>query len=162
VSLVLPGGARGFQGERAGIVSRALAAGIDLGVLVILVLGFVIARSVFDYFFSDATPLHLRWPSRLGLASLGGVLLTLYLAWGWARTGRTAGKRVLGLTLVTSAGGRVLWAIAVLRAVLYVVFPLGLLWCSVSKSQRSVQDILLGTAVVYDWHGSRGRGRSRK
>jgi hypothetical protein len=46
VSVALPSGAREFQGERAGIVSRGLAAGIDLGVVVVLVLGFVAARSV--------------------------------------------------------------------------------------------------------------------
>jgi uncharacterized RDD family membrane protein YckC len=157
VSVALPSGAREFQGERAGIVSRGLAAGIDLGVVVVLVLGFVAARSVWTYFFSDDTPLRMRWPSRLGLSSIGGLLLALYLATGWARNGRTAGKRVLGLALVRARGGRVSASIAVVRAVLYVVFPIGFLWCSVSRSRRSVQDLVLGTAVVYDWRGSRDR-----
>jgi uncharacterized RDD family membrane protein YckC len=160
MSVALPSGARQFQGERAGIVSRGIAAAIDLGVVVALVVGFVVARSVWTYFFADDTPLRLRWPSRLGLSSIGGGLLALYLAWGWARTGRTAGKRVLGLALVRATGGRVAAPIAVLRAVLYVVFPLGFFWSAVSRSQRSVQDLMLGTAVVYDWRGSRDRAAS--
>jgi uncharacterized RDD family membrane protein YckC len=112
---------------------------------------------VWTYFFADDTPLRMRWPSRLGLSSIGGLLLALYLAIGWARNGRTAGKRLLGLALVRAHGGRVSVPIAILRAVLYVVFPLGFFWCAVSRSQRSVQDLVLGTAVVYDWRGSRDR-----
>jgi uncharacterized RDD family membrane protein YckC len=161
VSVALPSGAREFQGDRAGIVSRGLAAGIDLGVVVVLVVGFVAARSVWTYFFADDTPLRMRWPSRLGLSSIGGLLLALYLALGWARNGRTAGKRLLGLALVRAHGGaKVSASIAILRAVLYVVFPLGFFWCAVSRSQRSVQDLVLGTAVVYDWRGSRDRAAS--
>ena len=49
--------------------------------------------------------------------------------------------------------------------VLCVVFPIGLLWCVVSEENRSVQDLLLRTSVIYDWsvrvplrtaHGSGG------
>ena len=41
--------------------------------------------------------------------------------------------------------------VAVLRAALYVVFPVGVLWCAMTGSRRSLQDLLLGTYVVYDW-----------
>jgi uncharacterized RDD family membrane protein YckC len=137
-----------------------LAAGIDLAVVVVLVVGVVIGRSLWTFFFSKGSAMHLQWPARLGLASVGGVVLAVYLAFGWARSGRTVGKRVLGLSLVTSAGGGVPVSLAVLRAVLYVIFPVGLLWCSVSRTRSSVQDLLLRTAVVYDWHGSGLRGRN--
>lgn len=158
MSLALPADARGFQGERAGIVSRAVAGVLDLVVVAVLVVGAVVARSVWAFFFSDAAPLRLNWPSRFGLLSLGGAVLLVYLAWGWARTGRTVGKRVVGLALVDTSGRPVSALVAIARAALYVVFPIGLLWCSVSGTRRSVQDLLLRTAVVYDW---RGRGRRR-
>jgi uncharacterized RDD family membrane protein YckC len=32
-----------------------------------------------------------------------------------------------------------------------VVFPIGLMWVLVSSRNRSVADIILGTAVIYDW-----------
>jgi uncharacterized RDD family membrane protein YckC len=35
--------------------------------------------------------------------------------------------------------------------VLYVLFPLGLLWILASRRNASVQDLILGTAVLYDW-----------
>jgi uncharacterized RDD family membrane protein YckC len=37
------------------------------------------------------------------------------------------------------------------RAVLYVLFPAGLLWVLASRRNASVQDLVVGTAVVYDW-----------
>jgi uncharacterized RDD family membrane protein YckC len=40
---------------------------------------------------------------------------------------------------------------ALARAVLYVLFPAGLLWVLASRRNASVQDLVLGTAVVYDW-----------
>lgn len=159
MSLALPSQARAFQGSRAGIVSRMVAAVIDFVVAVAIVVGIVVVASVWTFFFSRGDSLHLEWPSRLGLASLTWAVLFVYLAWGWARTGKTIGKRVAGLTVVTTGGGRLPAWLAVVRAFLYVVFPLGLLWCGISASQRSVQDLLLATAVVYDWRGSRRRPR---
>jgi hypothetical protein len=35
--------------------------------------------------------------------------------------------------------------------VLCVMFPLGLLWAVFSRRRRSLQDILVRSAVVYDW-----------
>lgn len=157
-SAALPSGARSFQQERAGLVSRLLAAGVDLAVVAGLVGLVVVGRSLWRFFFgSPGLPLTLSWPSRPGLVSIGGLLLGAYLTWGWARTGRTFGKRVLGLVVVGRDGGPVPWPVAMARAVLYVVFPLGLLWSAVSRSNRSVQDAILGTAVLYSWHGTRRR-----
>jgi hypothetical protein len=31
------------------------------------------------------------------------------------------------------------------------VFPAGLLWCAVNARNRSLQDIVMRTSVVYDW-----------
>jgi uncharacterized RDD family membrane protein YckC len=157
VSVALPAEARGFQGSRAGIVSRSVAAVIDFGVAVVAAFVLVLIRSVWSFFTSGGTSLRIEWPSRLGLSSLVWVVLFLYLAWGWGRTGKTIGKRVLGLTVVTTGGGRLPAWLAIVRAALYAVFPVGLLWSAVSARQRSVQDLLLRTAVVYDWRRSRRR-----
>jgi uncharacterized RDD family membrane protein YckC len=158
VSLGLPAQARAFQGERAGIVSRSVAAIIDFGLLVVLVFGAVIGASVWSFFFSRSGGLELKWPSRLGLGGIGAVTLFLYLAWGWASSGKTVGKRVVGLTVVMRSGRRVPKLVAVARAALCVLFPLGLGWSAVSATRASVQDLLLRTAVVYDWGGRRTRG----
>jgi ribose/xylose/arabinose/galactoside ABC-type transport system permease subunit len=39
-----------------------------------------------------------------------------------------------------------------------IAFPIGLLWCGVSASRRSVQDVVLRTSVIYDWRPRREHG----
>ena len=160
MSAALPVGARVIQRDRAGLVSRGAAGAIDLVVVAAAVFGAVIAASVWRFFFGGTDTLRLAWPSQLGLASLGGALLVAYLTWGWARTGRTVGKRLLGLAVVRSTGPRMGWIRAFLRSVVCVVFPLGLLWCAVSSTNRSVQDLITGTAVIYDWQSARRRAHA--
>ena len=48
-------------------------------------------------------------------------------------------------------GRRMSWPGAFLRAAFCVVFPLGLAWIVVSPRNRSVQDVVMQTSVVYDW-----------
>ena len=41
---------------------------------------------------------------------------------------------------------------------LCVVFPVGLLWSAVSRERRSLQDLVVRSVVVYDWHRSPAEG----
>ena len=75
----------------------------------------------------------------------------VYLTAAWAVSGRTYGNLLMGLRVVGVFGGDVGWPRAALRAAAYVVFPVGLLWVAVDRRDRSLQDRLLATAVVYDW-----------
>jgi uncharacterized RDD family membrane protein YckC len=82
---------------------------------------------------------------------VGLSLAVVYLAVSWAVLGGTQGERVMGLRVVTVDGTTPgLWRSAA-RALLYVVFPLGLLWVAVSSRQASLQDLVVRTRVVYDW-----------
>jgi uncharacterized RDD family membrane protein YckC len=82
------------------------------------------------------------------------VVLVVYLTLAWSITGRTYGDHVMGLRVLGRRGGRVRLLPAFLRALLCAVFPVGLLWCAVSASRRSVQDLVVRTTVVYDWRTS--------
>jgi uncharacterized RDD family membrane protein YckC len=82
---------------------------------------------------------------------VGGALLTIYLTLGWAYTGRTYGDHVLGLRVVDHRGERLPLWLAFARALFCVFVPIGLFWASVNRHNRSVQDIVLRTSVVYDW-----------
>jgi uncharacterized RDD family membrane protein YckC len=84
-----------------------------------------------------------------GSIAAGGAML--YLSLSWATSGQTYGDRILGLRVVTRAGGPVHATRALLRAVAYVLVPVGIAWVFVSRHNRSVQDILFRTSVVYDW-----------
>ena len=79
------------------------------------------------------------------------VLMTAYLAFSWAGTGRTYGAALLGVRVVNYKGATMRLPGAILRAVLCVVFPIGLLWVAISSANRSIQDVIFRTSVIYDW-----------
>ena len=41
--------------------------------------------------------------------------------------------------------------VAFLRAAFVIALPVGLFWVLVSGANRSVQDVVLRTSVIYDW-----------
>lgn len=147
----LPRDARPYQGRRAGLVTRMVAAGLD-GVVVILFLLVGYAAVAVLLFILD--PRGFSFPELGLLFSMTTVLLALvvYQTLAWRLTGRTYGGRVMGLRVVDRGGQRLRWAGSFVRALLSVGFPIGILWVAVSRENRSVQDVLLRTSVVYDWH----------
>jgi hypothetical protein len=154
--LVAPGSAvplaaQPLQGQRAGLVTRVLADSVDFavvaGVLGLIYLGVAAARFIWrSWTFSFPTP------SFLLVLVLGGIVSVLYLTATWGTTGRSYGKHVLGLRVV-GPFGRLRVAGAFVRALVCVVFPVGLVWVLVSRHNRSLQDAVLRTSVVYDWLG---------
>lgn len=141
--------------SRAGVVTRTVAAAIDAavvaGAVVVIYLAVVAARFAWS-------PLTFHWPAPPAHVSSAVFVAaaTVYLTVAWARTGRTRGGSLLGLRVVSARLGPLGWWRAALRAVTYVVFPLGLLWSAVSPTRRSVQDMLVRSVVVYDWHRDGG------
>lgn len=134
----------------AGIVTRLLAALVDLLAVLLLSGGAFLGVAAAGFVVS---PLSFRWPAPPPELSilLGALLAVGYLAAGWATTGRTGGAAVLGLRVLSTTRVRLGWGRALLRAVLCVVLPLGLLWAAVSRERRSLQDVLVRSVVVYDW-----------
>jgi uncharacterized RDD family membrane protein YckC len=142
--------AKALQGHRAGFASRLMADLVDLGVAWLLGLSVLLIAGVVGYLLTGP-PLRLpALPNWLD-AIAGAAIAVAYLALTWAATGRSVGKQLAGLRVVDRAGRRlVLWR-SFIRAVLYVLFPAGLLWVLASRRNASVQDLVVGTAVVYDW-----------
>lgn len=142
------------QGEVAGIVTRGLAALVDVAVVGLGVAGIYLAWAGLVFAWS---PLTFQWP-RPGfgpLLLLGAGLAVGYQTSGWATTGRTYGTALLGLRVVARSGRHLRWSGALVRAALCTLVPIGLAWVVVSPRRRSLQDVLLGTAVVYDWTRAR-------
>jgi uncharacterized RDD family membrane protein YckC len=142
--------ARALQGHRAGFASRAVADLVDLGVAWLLGLSALLGAGVVGYLLTGPPfrlPVLPNWLD----AGAGGAVAVAYLALSWAATGRSVGKQLGGLRVVDRAGRRLaLWR-SFTRAVLYVLFPVGLLWVLASRRNASLQDLIVGTAVVYDW-----------
>jgi uncharacterized RDD family membrane protein YckC len=146
----VPVAARPFQGRRAGVVTRVAASAVDLGVVVLAVGAFYAVLAGLSFL---AHPRSFQWPANLGwsIPVIGFVFVMPYLALSWRGTGRTYGDALLGLRVVNGRGHRMTLVGATLRAFLCVVFPIGLLWVAVTSNNRSVQDLILRTSVIYDW-----------
>jgi uncharacterized RDD family membrane protein YckC len=146
----IPLPARQYQGRRAGVVTRVVANAVDLGVVIAIV------GAIYAVIAATAFLLHPRsfhWPTGLGwsIPVIGFVVLVPYLTLSWCMTGRTYGDALLGLRVVNYRGERMRIAGAALRAVACTVFPIGVLWIAISPANRSLQDLVLRTSVIYDW-----------
>lgn len=146
----VPKEARPFQGRRAGIVSRSIAAGIDVVVVVLLLVGGYVGVSIVVFVIpggkvaSDLPPL-------LGSVAIAYVVSVLYLAVTWRVGGRTVGYHVMGLRLVSVRGTNGLLLMLLVRGAFCALFPIGLGWVVVSGSNRALWDVVLRTSVIHDW-----------
>jgi uncharacterized RDD family membrane protein YckC len=142
--------ARALQGHRAGFASRVVADVVDLGVAWLLGLSALLVVGVVRYLLAGPPfrlPVLPNWLD----ATAGAAIAVGYLTFSWAATGRSVGKQLAGLRVVRRGGRRLSLRRAFSRAVLYVLFPAGLLWILASRRNASVQDLIVGTTVVYDW-----------
>jgi uncharacterized RDD family membrane protein YckC len=146
----VPYEARPFQGRRAGLVTRAAAAVIDLAI-VLIALGVGYLGICAFLFMLNPRSFTIPTPSLTTWTAVGYVLCILYLAVSWSGNGRTYGNHVMGVRVVNRQGRRLRPVVAFVRAVLYVIFPIGLLWVIVSGQNRSLQDLVMRTSVIYDW-----------
>jgi uncharacterized RDD family membrane protein YckC len=146
----IPTAARPYQGRRAGIVTRLTAGAIDLVVVILIVCA---GYAVVTGFLFLLHPYSFHFPSGIGwsIPVVGFVVVVPYLALSWRMTGRTYGGAVLGLRVVNYQGRQLRLMGALVRSIACVVFPIGVLWVAVSPANRSIQDVLLRTSVIYDW-----------
>jgi uncharacterized RDD family membrane protein YckC len=146
----IPREARDFQGRRAGVVTRNVAGIIDIVVTALFLVGgylvycaaiFVMPPNGFD---PQIPPF---WVTLL----VGYWVMTFYLGFSWSTGGRSYGCHVMGLRVVNRKGNRLPLITSLLRAGFLVFFPLGFYWVVISPANRSVQDVVLRTSVIYDW-----------
>jgi uncharacterized RDD family membrane protein YckC len=133
----------------AGVVTRLLAGGVDVAVVVLVATVLDLAAAGARFVWS---PIDFRWPQPAPAVTVL-VLLVVgvgYLAAGWAMGGQTYGARLLGLRVLSSRLELLGWTRSVLRAAVCVVWPVGLLWCGISRRRRSVADLVVRSVVVYD------------
>lgn len=146
----VPREARPYQGQRAGFVTRMIAASID---------GVVVGLALLVGYLSISGFLFLLHPRGFSFPQLGLVfslasafaVLVVYLTFSWWTSGRSYGCLVMGLRVVGQRQQQLRLAGALVRAMLCAAVPIGLLWVALSRENRSLQDLLMGTSVVYDW-----------
>jgi uncharacterized RDD family membrane protein YckC len=147
---VLPLSARPYQGRRAGIVTRSAAAAIDLLVVVVIVVALYLGFAGVAFVLH---PTSFHWPSHIAwsVPVVWFLVAVPYLTLTWCATGRSYGDALFGLRVVNRNGQRLNLLRSAVRAVLCVVFPIGLLWVVFSRRNRSLQDVLLHSSAIYDW-----------
>jgi len=140
-----------LQGRRAGFPSRVLADFIDVaiafGIFVLIYSGLSI---LWDFFQSDTIQIKVQSP---GINATGmGLTVLIYLTLGWASTGRTIGKQIMGLRAVRRDGSSLHTGRALGRAALCVVFYPFVMWTVLfSRRNAGIHDMICKTVVVYDW-----------
>jgi uncharacterized RDD family membrane protein YckC len=130
----------------AGLGSRALAAGIDLG-MIVTVASFASAMLM------AALPV-----GGLGLAA--AMTASFVIQWGWhvyfetRHEGRTPGKRLLGLRVVDGRGLPIGFGQSFARTMVRVLdslpllYALGALVCQVDRHRRRLGDLVADTLVI--------------
>jgi uncharacterized RDD family membrane protein YckC len=146
----IPPRARGFQGLRAGVVSRCLAGAVDYLLVIGATLGTYVGIVVLLFLLDPRDFKAPTWKFGQFLI-LGFVYMFVYLTASFATTGRTIGGRLMGLRVVGRKGTKMRWIPAALRGGFCTAFPVGLLWCAISRENRSIQDIVLRTSVIHEW-----------
>ena len=143
-------GGQQLQGLRAGFISRAVASGTDVVlVLCTYVVGVILVSIAWDLFFSNSISVSAppHWLNEL----LVWILLVVYLTGGWWSSGRTLGKQLLGLRVGRSDGRPLQFWRALFRAMLCASFFPALLLALVNRRNRGLEDVAFGTVVTYDW-----------
>jgi hypothetical protein len=140
----------------AGIVSRGVAAVIDL-IVVLLLLGLLYVGLILVRLARSPAAFALPAVDAVFSSAVTFVVAVLYLTSCWAISGCTAGAVTMGLRVVGRASPRVHPLVALPRAIACVVFPIGLVWVAVDRQRRSLQDIVFRTRVIYS-RPSRRRG----
>jgi uncharacterized RDD family membrane protein YckC len=150
----VPKEARSFHGGSAGLVTRTLANVVDVVVVAALLAAGYLAVAGVLFLRRGAAFTFPVVSYRLGYTA-GFAAWVLYMTFGWRTNGRTYGDYLMGLRVRTMQGADLGGVRALVRALLCGIAPLLLVWVAVSRQQRSVQDLIVGTHVIYDWGGSR-------
>jgi len=141
------------SGHYSGPVSRAAAALVDGGLIMVLyTLGYAGLNLLLSAFFGHSLSGDQSTP--LAIASLA-IWAFLYTFVSLAITGRTPGKGLAGLRVVSADGSapsvRTLFVRTLVFPISALFFGIGFLLIVVQREHRALHDLIAGTAVVYDW-----------
>jgi uncharacterized RDD family membrane protein YckC len=146
-------GRQDVSGNYAGAVTRLLAHWVDLAVAGFL---FIVGSAALDYVLETIVGVDAVTDD-LGAwrAAVGAVWFFLYWWVSIALAGKTVGKALLGLRVVTRDGDILSSSRSALRAAAfpfsYVLFGFGFLGIVLGRERRALHDAIAGSAVIYDW-----------
>ena len=143
--------AAALQGQEAGVVTRAVADLIDFFVAQAVFFGTLLGIGLFRYILGADRQITSWQPGPFAVVVVQYLLLVSVFAIGWGGGGRTLGKAILGLRVTRGDGPPLRWGRAVIRALFCAAAPWVLGFVALSRKNRGIHDVLLGTRVTYDW-----------
>lgn len=150
------------QGRRAGFVTQALGAALDALSILAIYFAVLLAFSFASFLVTDE-PWKMPQPGPFVNFDLVFVIGVLLLWSSWSGSGRAPGMAVIGLRVVGADGDRLSSRRAFWRAVLgTLTLGLGVITVLFSKKNRSVYDMICGSAVVYAWRPSLPESRQNQ
>jgi uncharacterized RDD family membrane protein YckC len=149
--VVRPRGEADSETDQAGLATRLVAAGIDLGLLFAV---YSLASGVLASIISVTFGQQLSLAAAIVLGVLGFLAAGAAFSAFWALVGQTPGMRFLSIRLTYHGSRDITLGVAARRflAVILSVIPFGLGFLAVLRdpSRRAWHDRMTGTEVVYD------------
>ncbi len=149
-----------------GFWRRFFAFAIDMAILcfvsLILFLTGLLAMGISGGLLQIVSAYPLEWEREMGLfAVLCFIAMLLagmaYFTWFHGITGRTPGKKILGLRVVQTSGDPIRAGVAFLRWVGYLIsgcfFGLGFLWIAFDREKQGWHDKIASTRVLFEQDG---------
>jgi uncharacterized RDD family membrane protein YckC len=142
---------REAQGKRAGFASQAVAMALDIVSAVVFYFAVLFVYGTVRFVVTDSA-FAMPQPGKLA-----NILLVLAFGWfvlagAWSSSGRAPGMALVGLRVVSDDGDLLLRGKARVRAVLVILtLGLGVVTVLFSRRNKSLYDMLCGSAVVYAW-----------
>ena len=148
----------------AGFWRRLVAFMIDSTIVTIIFVVLCVITAL-AFFFGAMSADNNAWINNLAnLKAFSSILLltmvfyiainTAYFTYFHGTTGRTPGKMLLGLQVLSADGTPISFGIAFLRAVGYLVssllgtIPIGFIWAAFDKKKQAWHDKIAGTVVI--------------
>lgn len=149
-----------LRGQYAGFVSRLLAYGLDIALIVIMLVFFGWLMDAVTRLF----PTVIVDPSNISQLAIAGIVVIFtsaaYYIFFWTLIGQTPGKMLLGLRIVSLDGSGLTFWQALRRYIGYFLSALALYagywWVLLDNRRQGWHDKLAGTIVVYAWDARLG------
>ena len=145
-----------IYGQYAGFVTRLVAFVIDVVIVAVLV---IIIGAAIGLIATSLKSIHLLRSGALTetvasviAIAIGVVMVVAYYIGFWLAAGQTPGKRIMGVRIVCTDGGRVKLGNVIRRFAGYwlsCILFLGFLWILVDNQRQAWHDSLSGTIVIY-------------
>lgn len=140
-----------MQGKRAGFASQAVAMALDILSAVVFYFAVLLVYGVVRFVVTDSS-FEMPQPGKAV-----NVILVLAFGWfvlagAWSSSGRAPGMAVIGLRVVNADGDLLSRGRSRGRAVLVLLtLGLGVVTVLFSRRNKSLYDMVCGSAVVYAW-----------